>query len=94
MIFYALTSAGPQGWCRDPNLKIEGFNNPEGYTADVSVSENHVSSLLQNLSHFDALKPWKKCFEKLNFCITYNGTQKHERFVIPTIRSDFKNELA
>ena len=30
MFFYALTSAGPRGWCWNPSLKGEGFNDTRG----------------------------------------------------------------
>ena len=30
ILFYALTSAGPRGWCWTPSMKGEGFNDPLG----------------------------------------------------------------
>ena len=39
MIFYALTSAGPRGWCCNLSLKAEGLNSPSTGLADVNVSE-------------------------------------------------------
>ena len=79
LFFYASTSAGPRGWWWNPSLKGEGFYDPRGL-ADVSVSENHVWSLLLHKVHFVTWKLWKTPL-KSSFLHYYNGAQKHAGFV-------------
>ena len=48
VFFYAFASAGPRDWHLNSSQKGEGFNEPLGVLADVSVLENHVWSLISN----------------------------------------------
>ena len=73
MIFYALTSAGPQGRCWNPslwevlksNLKREGFNTSQGAQQMLYyVSEKHVWSLLLHKNIFFIWKLLRNCFKK------------------------------
>ena len=62
-----------------PEPERRGFQRPPRSLADVSVSENHVWSLLLHkviLSHENFEKKLRKVF-----LYYYNGTQKHEGFV-------------
>ena len=61
MIFFALTSAGPQGRLK-PEPEWRGFQHLPRGPADVIVSEKHVWSLLlyKNIR-------WSKCLEKVFF---------------------------
>ena len=79
MFFYALTSAGPQGWCWNLSLKGEGFNYPQG----VQQMLMHQKTMFDHyycIKSFCHLKTLEKRFEKL-FLYYYNGVQKHEGFV-------------
>ena len=48
--------------------------------ADVSVSENHVLSLLMHKVILSLEKLWKNA-SKSSFLHYYNGAQKHEGFI-------------
>ena len=68
MFFYALTSAGPKGGVETRAWKARVLTTPKGL-ADVSVSENHVWSLLLHKVIF-SLENFGKTLLKVHFCIT------------------------